>query len=140
MDNVISEYQRWKQQGESLRVQAKQAMETRFRDLLLEAAQIAHEYQRDFSAALKPPPAITAFRYKKAGPGAKPKKTLTPIVKKPAATAVVDPKIAALQKQRSQIMKKLEAAKTAGKSTKNLDDKLYEVEDDLRLAQNAGTD
>ena len=58
----ISEYQKWKQQGESLRAQAKQAMEGRFRDLLTEAA---------------------------------------------------------------------------GKPTKNLEDQLYEVEDDLRLAGQA---
>ena len=62
--DAITEYQKWKQQGESLRMQAKQAMETRFRDLLLEAAQIAQEYHRDFGGALKPPASITTFRYK----------------------------------------------------------------------------
>jgi len=41
--DAISEYQKWKQQGESLRAQAKQAMEGRFRDLLVEAAQIAQD-------------------------------------------------------------------------------------------------
>ena len=46
--DAITEYQKWKQQGESLRMQAKQAMETRFRDLLVEAAQIAQEYHTDF--------------------------------------------------------------------------------------------
>ena len=61
--DAISEYQKWKQQGESLRAQAKQAMESRFRDLLIEAAQIAQEYQRDFGQSLKPPATITTFRY-----------------------------------------------------------------------------
>ena len=64
MPDIINEYQKWKQQGEDLRVQAKHAMETRFRDLLSEAVQIAEEYRSDFGAALKPPPAVTAFRYK----------------------------------------------------------------------------
>src|ERR1039457_4450992 len=64
MPDVINEYQKWKQQGEDLRVQAKLAMETRFRDLLSEAVHIAEEYRADFGAALKPPPAVTAFRYK----------------------------------------------------------------------------
>ena len=64
--DAITEYQKWKQQGESLRMQAKQAMETRFRDMLLEAAQIAQEYHRDFGGALKPPASITTFRYKTA--------------------------------------------------------------------------
>ena len=74
MPDIINEYQKWKQQGEDLRVQAKHAMENRFRDLLTEAVQIADEYRADFSAVLKPPPAVTAFRYKAS---AKPK------VKKP---------------------------------------------------------
>src|SRR5204863_10169729 len=64
MPDIINEYQKWKQEGEDLRVQAKHAMENRFRDLLSEAVQIADEYRADFGAALKPPPAVTAFRYK----------------------------------------------------------------------------
>ena len=64
MPDIINEYQKWKQQGEDLRVQAKHAMESRFRDLLTEAVRIADEYRADFGAALKPPPAVTAFRYK----------------------------------------------------------------------------
>ena len=75
MPDIINEYQKWKQQGEDLRVQAKHAMETRFRDLLTEAVHIAEEYRADFGAVLKPPPAVTAFRYKAS---AKPK------AKKPA--------------------------------------------------------
>jgi len=135
MDNIISEYQKWKQQGESLRVQAKQAMETRFRDLLLEAARISQEYHRDFGASLKPPPSVTAFRFK-AGVSAKGK----PAVKKTVAAlpaSKADPKVAGLLKQRGQIQKKLEVAKAAGKPTRNLDDRLYEIEDELRLAGGA---
>ena len=62
MDHAISEYQKWKQQGASLRAQAKHAMETRFRDLLVEAAQIAQEYHTDFGVNLNLPVQITAFR------------------------------------------------------------------------------
>jgi hypothetical protein len=122
--DAISEYQKWKQQGESLRLQAKQAMEARFRDLLLEAAHIAQEYHRDFSATLKPPATITTFRYKSVARGSK--------LKKPVASP--NPAIAGLQKRRVQIQKKIETAKTAGKPTKNLEDRLYEVDDELRLA------
>src|ERR1700683_4750302 len=95
--DAITEYQKWKQQGESLRLQAKQAMETRFRDLLLEAAQIAQEYHRDFGGALKPPASITTFRYKT---------TVGKKTKKPAAKAPADPKVTDLQKRRAQIQKK----------------------------------
>jgi hypothetical protein len=133
--DAISEYQKWKQQGESLRAQAKQAMESRFRDLLLEAAQIAQEYHRDFGAALKPPAAITSFRFKAAS-GSKTKKT-APAKRQEAPAAAPNPKLAGLQKRRALIQKKLEAAKGAGKPTKNIEDQLYEVEDELRLAGHA---
>jgi len=142
MDNVITEYQKWKKQGEQLRTQAKQAMETRFHELLSEAALIAQEYHRDFGTTPKPPVNITAFRYK-APAGRKGKKAGKQSAPKPAETqtekpaAPPNPKVIALQKRRAQIQKKLEVAKAAGKPTKNLDDRLYEVEDELRLAGEA---
>jgi hypothetical protein len=130
MDHAISEYQKWKQQGASLRAQAKHAMETRFRDLLIEAAQIGQEYHADFGVNLKPPAQITTFRYKAAAKGtvkkAAPK--VAELVKK------TDPKVVELHKRLALTNKKLEAAKAAGKDTKNLDDKIYEIEDAIRLA------
>jgi hypothetical protein len=130
MDQAISEYQKWKQQGEQLRAQAKLSMETRFRDLLVEAAQIAQEYQADFHTPLKPPAQVTAFRFKT---GAKPAvKKAAPV--KAAAPKMDDPKLLELQKRLAQTQKKLEATKAAGKDTKNLEDKIYELEDAIRLA------
>src|ERR1700683_2328864 len=107
--DAITEYQKWKQQGESLRQQAKQAMETRFRDLLLEAARIAQEYHSDFGGALKPPAAITTFRYKTAA-GSKSKKKAIP-TKQETPPGRPDPKLAELQRRRIQVQRKLEAAK-----------------------------
>jgi hypothetical protein len=132
MDHAISEYQKWKQQGASLRAQAKQAMETRFRDLLMEAAHIAQEYHADFGSNLKPPVQITAFRYKAGAKGAVKK-----AAQKAAPVKKVDPKIVELQKRLAQANKKLEAAKLAGRDTKNFDDKVYEIEDAIRLATEA---
>jgi hypothetical protein len=136
MSDVITDYQKWKQQGEGLRVQARQAMEARFRTLLTEAAQLAEEYKADFGAQLKPPASITAFRYKN---GAKPKKAA---VKPPKTTATEpapppSPKVAALQKRIATAKKKLEDAKSAGTPTRPIEDKIYELEDDLRLLQQA---
>jgi hypothetical protein len=130
----ISEYQKWKQQGEQLRTQAKQAMESRFRDLLSEAAQLAQDYKRDFGAALKPPTVITTFRFRTSV--GKAKKVAKGNAPRPAASP--DPKLAGLERRRAEIQTKLEAAKGAGKPTKNLEDKLYEVEDELRLATHTG--
>ena len=129
MDKAIADYQKWKEQGESLRAQAKQAMELRFRDLLSEAVGIAQEYQADFGHPLKPPPPVTAFRYKT---GSKPA-----VKKKSTPDAAADPKIIDLQKRLRQTQKKLEIAKAASKPTQNLEDKIYEIEDALRLAGHA---
>jgi hypothetical protein len=133
----ISEYRHWKQQGEELRSQAKQAMEVRFRELLSEAARIAEDYKHDFGGLLKAPAGITAFRYKPAAGKAKKavKKAEKPAPAAPAQKA--DPKLTALQKRRAQIQQKLEEAKAAGKPTKNLEDKLYEVDDEIRLSAHA---
>ena len=136
MADVISDYQKWKQQGDSLRSQAKHAMESRFRELLTEAVSIAEEYRSDFGAALKPPSLVTAFRFK-ASAKAKVKKTAKapeaarPVVKE----AKPDPKVVGLQKQLAAAKKKLEEAKAGGTPTRKLEDRVYEIEDALRLAQ-----
>jgi hypothetical protein len=140
MPDVINEYQKWKQQGEDLRVQAKHAMETRFRDLLSEAVHIAEEYRTDFGAALKPPPAVTAFRYK-ASAKLKAKKPVAGKAKPAVAApkpeppaAKPNPKVAGLQKRLATAKKKLEDAKAGGATTRPYEDKVYEIEDELRLA------
>lgn len=138
MNNVISEYQKWKQQGEDLRVQAKQAMESRFRELLAEAVQLSEEYRADFGSPLKPPPPITAFRYKapakaKAKKAGKPKPAARPepMPQKP------NPKLAGLNKRLATAKRKLEEAKAAGSPTRPLEDRIYEIEDELRLSAQA---
>ncbi|MCZ2149521.1 MAG: hypothetical protein LC126_17320 [Bryobacterales bacterium] len=138
MSNVISEYQKWKQQGESLRAQARQAMESRFKELLTEAVQVAEEYKADFGTALKPPAPVTAFRYKagaKAKAG-KAKKALPPAARE--ASSKPSPKVSGLEKRLAAAKKKLEEAKAASKPTRNHEDKVYELEDELRLATQAG--
>jgi hypothetical protein len=125
MNDVISEYQKWKQQGEDLRVKAKLAMESRFRELLLEAVEVAEEYKKDFGGVLKPPPAVTSFRHK-AGGAKKKKPVAPPTPVKPSR------KVLGLQKQLATAKSKLEAAKAAGAPTRNLDDKIYEIEDALK--------
>ena len=144
MNNVISEYQKWKQQGEDLRIQAKEAMESRFRELLAEAVELAEEYRADFGAPVKPPAPVTAFRYKAHGK-AKPRKAAKPKAaakaappkEEPKAPPRPDPKVAGLQKRLATARKKLDDAKTAGTATRALEDKVYEIEDELRLAGQA---
>jgi hypothetical protein len=139
MSDIISEYQRWKQQGEDLRAKAKHAMETRFRELLSAAVQIAEEYRADFGGSLKPPPPVTSFRYKasakstvKKAAKPKPAPAAAPKVEPPAAKP--NKNVAGLQKRLATAKKKVEEAKAAGTPTRALEDKIYELEDDLRLA------
>lgn len=134
MKDVISEYHRWKQQGEGLRAEAMRAMETRYRDLLTEAIQIAEEYRADFGVGLKLPAGVTKFEYKTAG-GKKPKAATPPPAAPPAAAPAPDAKLGPLEKRLAAAQKKLEAAKAAGTPTKNLEDKIYEIEDEIRLAK-----
>jgi hypothetical protein len=139
MSDVISQYQKWKEQGESLRGQAKQAMESRFRELLSEAVRIAEEYRADFGMPLKPALPVTAFKYKasakaKAKKGGKQKPAVKPPEAPPEPIAKADPKVAGLQRKLASTKGKLDAAKTAGKPTRTLEDKIYEIEDEIRLA------
>jgi len=137
MTDIISDYQKWKQQGENLRTQARQAMEARFRELLSEAAHIAEEYKTDFGGQLKPPANVTAFRFKS---GAKPKgkKAAAKTAAAPAAApAKPNPKAVALQKRLAGARKKLDDAKAAGTPTRPIEDKIYEMEDELRLLAQA---
>jgi len=146
MNDPISEYQKWKQQGKDLRIQAKQAMEARFRDLLMEAMQIAEEYRADFGASLKPPPNVTALRFKhsarlkKKQPAEKPKpapkgERASARIEQPASKA--SPMTARLQKRLTTARKKLDDAKAAGAPTRTFEDRIYELEDALRLAGQA---
>lgn len=138
MSDPISEYQRWKQQGQDLRTNAKHAIEQRYRELLTEAIHLAEEYRADFGKALTPPPAVTSFRYKAGAkrPAVKAAKKTAPLAS-PKPAVKPDPATAALTRKLAAAKAKLEAAKVAGTPTKNLEDKVYELEDDLRLAQSA---
>jgi hypothetical protein len=142
MSDVISEYQKWKQQGDDLRLKAKQAMESRFHELLSEAARIAKEYRADFGTILKPPSPVTAFRYKahtktrskKAGKPKSAGKVVRAELQIAPAPQKPNPKIGRLQKRLAIGKRKLEEAKAVGKPTRPLEDKIYEIEDALRLA------
>jgi hypothetical protein len=142
MSDVITEYQKWKQHGEDLRVQAKQAMEARYHELLLEAVQLAEEYRADFGAPLKPRSPITAFRYKAAAKSKAKKPAVNRSTDKnprevpqPAPSAAKpNARMVGLQKRLAAAKNKLNDAKASGKPTQAFEDRIYEIEDELRLA------
>ena len=136
MKDVIAEYHHWKAQGEGLRTEAMRAMESRYRELLTEAVQIAEEYRADFGVALKLPAGVAAFEFK-AG-GAKKAKPTAPVAVAPTPApppTAPNPKLGPLERRLAVARKKFEAAKAAGSPTKNFEDKIYEIEDEIRLAQ-----
>ncbi len=136
MKDVIAEYHHWKAQGEGLRTEAMRAMESRYRELLTEAIQIAEEYRADFGVALKLPAGVAAFEFKAGGTKkAKPTAPVVLTLAPPAAPPVPNPKLGPLERRLAAARKKLDGAKTAGSPTKNLEDKIYEIEDEIRLAQ-----
>lgn len=112
-------------------------MESRYRELLTEAIQIAEEYRADFGVALKLPAGVAAFEFK-AGGGKKAKPAAPVVVAAapvPPPPSAPNPKLGPLERRLAAARKKLEAAKAAGSPTKNLEDKIYEIEDEIRLAQ-----
>ena len=135
MSEVLTEYKKWKQQGEDLRVQAKQAMETRYHELLAEAVQIAKEYLADFGEPLKPPSPITSFRYKgsakskakKAAVERPTAKNLREVPQPAPSAAKPNAEIVGLQKRLATEKKKLDKAKASGKPTKAVEDRIYEI-------------
>ncbi len=136
MKDVIAEYHHWKAQGEGLRTEAMRAMESRYRELLTEAIQIAEEYRADFGVALKLPAGVAAFEFKAGGAKkAKPPAPVAVAAAPPPPPSAPNPKLGPLERRLAGARKKFEAAKAVGSPTKNLEDKIYEVEDEIRLAQ-----
>ena len=128
MSSTLDQYREAKQSWLKLRNQAKKELITRFHEVAAELNQIQRELLEDFGEKVALP--------------AKPKKAVAKkavaFVAAPSAPKVVVPKqspaVAALQKKLEGQHKKLAEAKAAGKPTKPIEDRIYEIEDDIRLA------
>lgn len=127
MSTRIDEYREAKNTYFKLRNQAKKELITRFNELAQELLQLQRELLEDFGEKIAIP--------------TKPKKSRSAKPKKASAAAEVvapaapSPKVSQIQKQLQQQKKKLTVAQGAGKPTKAIDDRIYELEDELRLAQ-----
>ena len=124
MSSTIDQYREAKNSYLKLRNQAKKELIARFHEVANEMLQIQRELLEDFGEKVPLPTK-----------GKKPRP-----VKKVAAAPVtspepISPKVLAIQKQLERQKKKLADTKEAGKATKTLEDRIYELEDELRLAQ-----
>ncbi len=126
MATTIDQYREAKSTFLKLRDQAKKDLLTRFNDLSEELLNIQRELREDFGHKIIIPTKPKKGRAKKAAP-------------KPAATPSGTPKnaarVAQLQKSISLQRKKLDDTAKLGKPVKTIQDRIYELEDELRLAQ-----
>jgi hypothetical protein len=128
MSSTLDQYREAKQNWLKLRNQAKKELLTRFHEVAAELNQIQRELLEDFGEKVALP--------------AKPKKAVAKkavaVVAAPGTPKVVvsnsSPAVAGLQKKLEGQHKKLAEAKAAGKPTKAIEDRIYEIEDDIRLA------
>jgi hypothetical protein len=126
MSTTIDQYREAKNNYLKLRNQAKKELISRFNELATELLQLQRELLEDFGEKIALPSKSSK------GKVAKPAR---PVVKTEAAqpAAAPSPKIAALEKQIDKHKKKLAETQAAGKPTKVMEDRIYELEDDLRL-------
>jgi hypothetical protein len=127
MSTTLEQYREAKTQYLKLRNQAKKDLVTRFHALANELLQVQRELLEDFGEKIALP-----AKGKKAVRPAKAAKTPEPA---PAPPAPPSPKIVGIERQIDKLKKKLTETQAAGKPVKVIEDKIYELEDELRLAQ-----
>ena len=119
MQNTIEQYREAKAAYQKLHSQAKKELIARFHQLAAELLQIQKELKDDFGHKVAIP-------------------TKGKVVKqvRPAAVQVVpNPKVTGLEKRIAAERMKLEKAVAAGKPDKPIKDRIYELEDELRLTK-----
>ena len=123
MSTSLDQYRSAKADYLKLRNQAKKELIARFNELAGEMLSIQRELLEDFGEKVAMP--------------TKPKKRpATPAGSSPASNGE---KVAAVQKRLDGQKKKLADLQGAGKPTKAVEDRIYELEDELRLAKEGQT-
>ena len=131
MSSTLDQYREAKQSWLKLRNQAKKELITRFHEVAAELNQIQRELLEDFGEKVSLPTKPKKAVAKKASAGVA---TVAAPVAPKAVAPKQSPAIAALHKKLDGQQKKLTEAKAAGKPTKAIEDRIYEIEDDIRLA------
>ncbi len=131
MPTTLDQYREAKSSYLKLKNQAKKELIARFNELASEMLQIQRELLEDFGEKIQMP--SKPKKAKHAKPVAAPAPVSTP---SPAAPP--SPKTIVIQKQMEAQKKKLAAAQAAGKPTKAIEDRMYELEDALRLLEDKG--
>lgn len=127
MPTTIEQYREAKSHYLKLRNQAKKDLMVRFNELAGELLRLQRELEEDFGEKVPIPSNWKKSRASKASKPAPPKPPEPEIVP-PSAKEV------AIQKQLDRHRKKLADTHAAGRPTKVIEDRIYELEDELRLA------
>ena len=124
MSTSLDQYRAAKADYLKLRNQAKKELIARFNELASELLSIQRELLEDFGEKIAIP--------------TKPKKSKAPSAAPTASSAAPDnSRVVAVQKKIEGQKKKLADLQAAGKPTKTVEDRIYELEDELRLAKQA---
>ncbi len=124
MSTTIEQYREAKNSYLKLRNQAKKELIARFHEVANEMLQIQRELAEDFGEKVPLPTK-----------GKKPRPVKKAAAAPVPAAAPISAKVLGIQKQLDRQKKKLADTREAGKPTKTLEDRIYELEDELRLAQ-----
>jgi hypothetical protein len=126
MPTALDQYRKAKSDYQKLRNQAKKELIARFHEVANELFQLQGELLEDFGEKSAIPSKPKKSRRTKSG------KALKASPEPPAAPS---PEVISLHKQIEKTRKKLADVQAAGKPVKALEDRIYELEDALRLAQ-----
>lgn len=132
MATTIEQYREAKATYEKLHNQAKKDLLARFQELANELLQVQKELKKDFATKVAIP--------SKRKPVRRSGKTTGSVVKTAApqrapAAAPPNPAVARAEKKLATQRRKLDEAVKAGQDPKAIKDRIYELEDELRLAK-----
>ena len=126
MADPIDEYRQARDTYRKLQGEAKKALLARHQELSADLLQIQRELREEFGVKISFPGKAKATVKKKAPPKA--------VAEVPVPPIKSSPKINRLQKSLTVQRRKLEEAQKAGKDPKAIKDRIFELEDELRLA------
>jgi hypothetical protein len=126
MPDTLDQYREAKNNYMKLRTQARKELIARFHSLAAELFQLQRELLEDFGekVPMPKPKKVRTAKVAISTPPAKPA---------PAPPSPPSPRMTSLQKQLERQKQKLAEAKAAGKPVKAIDDRIYEIEDEIRL-------
>ena len=125
---ALDQYRSAKSDYLKLRSQARKELISRFHELANELLRIQGELLEDFGEKVQLPSKPKRLK-------AKPAAVVAGRAKDSSTPIEAAPKVAAIQKRLDVQKKKLADLKSSGKPTKPVEDRIYELEDELRLAQ-----